>query len=464
MSQADDQITELNAPASRPSGARWIALLFLCLLSGVLYMDRICFSKAVPSMLKEFELSKDQMLYVMLAFTIAYGAFEVPVGRWGDRRGGRSVLTRIALSWSLFTALTGLCTGLYSLIVVRFLFGAGEAGAYPNSARVLARWLPDAERSRAQGLLLASSQIGSILVMPIAAYLIEWFGWRTMFVVFGCVGVFWSAAFWWWFRDDPAEHPSVNEAELVHIGAGRAAQVAQHDPIPWQLVKGNVTVWLLATIMAIAAGYAYFYYSWFPTYLEEARKIPNVKTGWLGMLPYVGTAIGTLVGGFIAEQISRRAADRDRAIRGFCGTVYLLAAGSLWAAMQCENVTWMVVLAAGSCMFTHLTLPMWWSCAIRISGRHVGALFGLMNMVGTVGACLSQGFTAIFADWRKGLGYSIREQWDPAFYVYMGVLALGAVCWGIYRTRLVEPEAPVVTAAPGVDVVGSDRAAAAFDE
>lgn len=464
MSQSASPLTDLDPDGPRPSRARWVALLFLCLLSGVLYMDRICFSKAVPSMLKEFELSKDQMLYVMLAFTIAYGAFEVPVGRWGDRRGGRSVLTRIALTWSLFTALTGACTGLYSLIVVRFLFGAGEAGAYPNSARVLARWLPDAERSRAQGLMLASSQVGSIIVMPIAAYLIEWFGWRTMFVIFGGVGVFWSAAFWWWFRDDPAEHPSVNDAELEHIGAGRAAQVARHDPIPWSLVKWNFSVWLLATIMAIAAGYAYFYYSWFPTYLEEARGIPNVKTGWLGMLPYVGTAIGTLLGGFIAEQIARRALNRDRALRAFCGTAYLLAVASLWTAMQCEGVTAMVVLAAGSCMFTHLTLPTWWSCAIRISGRHVGALFGLMNMVGTVGASLSQGFTAIFADWRKGLGYSIREQWDPAFYVYMGVLALGAVCWASYRTRLVEPEAPVRTPEKADGAGDIAPAVAALDE
>jgi sugar phosphate permease len=436
----NDLSTDLEPQGSRASRARWITLLFLCLLSCVLYMDRICFSKAVPSMREELDLSKGQMFYVMLAFTIAYGAFEIPVGRWGDRRGARSVLTRIALSWSAFTALTGACGGLASLIFVRFLFGAGEAGAYPNSARVLARWLPDAERSRAQGLMLASSQIGSIIVMPMAAYLIEWSGWRTMFVVFGVVGVVWSVAFWRWFRDDPAQHPAVNAAELEHIGTGRAEQVARHDPIPWRLVRVNYSVWLLATIMSIAAGYAYFYYSWFPSYLEEARQLPNVSTGWLSMLPYVGTAIGTFVGGFIAEAIARRAADRDRALRIFCGTVYLLAAASLWCAMQCEQTTPMVVLAAGSCLLTHLTLPTWWSCAIRISGRHVGALFGLMNMVGTVGASLSQGFIAMFTEWREGLGYSIRQQWDPAFYVYMGVLVVGGVCWSSYRSQLVMEE------------------------
>lgn len=428
-------------PREPPTGARWIVLLFLCLLAAVLYMDRICFSQAVKPISEELGLSNTDMFYVMLAFTVAYGLFEVPVGRWGDRQGARNVLTRIALSWSLFTALTGACTGLFSLFVVRLLFGAGEAGAYPNTARVLARWFPDAERSRAQGLMLAASQAGSIAVMPLAAYLIEWFGWRIMFVFFGLLGVFWSVAFWLWYRDDPAEHAAVNPAELEHIGPTRAAQVSRHDPIPWRLIRGNYSIWLLSTIMIAAAFYSYFYYSWFPTYLKDARDVSNVKTGWLGALPYVGTSLGTLAGGFAAEWIVRNCADRDRATRIFCGMAYLVAAASLWTAVQMEQPAALVGCAAVSCLCTAATLPTWWSCAILISGRHVGALFGLMNMVGGIGAGLSQGFIAIFTDWRASLGYSVRQQWDPAFYAYMGVLVVGAVCWSSYRSVDVEPAA-----------------------
>lgn len=422
-----------------PTGTRWIVLLFLCLLSGVLYMDRICFSMAVKPITEELGLTKVDMFWVMLAFTVAYGVFEVPVGRWGDRRGARSVLTRIALSWSLFTALTGACTGFWNLLLVRFLFGAGEAGAFPNAARVLARWFPDAERSRAQGLMLAASQAGSIMVMPLAAYLIEWFGWRSMFLIFGLLGVFWAAAFWFWFRDDPAQHPAVNDAERQHIGEGRAAQVSRHDPIPWRLIRGNPSIWLLSTIMVLAAFNSYFYYSWFPTYLKEARSVANVASGWLSMLPYVGTSLGTLAGGYISEWIVRNAADRDRAVRAYCGTAYLVAAGSLWCAVRSTDPWVLVGFAAVSCLCTASTLPTWWTCAIRISGRHVGALFGLMNMVGGIGAGLSQGFIAIFTDWRKSLGYSLQQQWDPVFYVYMGGLAAGAVCWSLYRSRDVEP-------------------------
>lgn len=429
-----------DEPRPLPTRARWIVLLFLCLLSGVLYMDRVCFSMAVKPITEELGLSKVDMFYVMLAFTVAYGVFEVPVGRWGDRRGARAVLTRIALSWSLFTALTGACTGLWNLFLVRFLFGAGEAGAYPNAARVLARWFPDAERSRAQGMMLAASQAGSIMVMPLAAYLIEWFGWRSMFLIFGLLGVFWAAAFWFWFRDDPAQHPAVNDAERQHIGPGRAAQVSRHDPIPWRLIRSNPSIWLLSTIMVLAAFYSYFYYSWFPTYLKEARSVANVASGWLSALPYVGTSLGTLAGGYISEWIVRNVADRDRAVRAFCGAAYLVAAGSLWCAVRSTDPWVLVGFAAVSCLCTASTLPTWWSCAIRISGRHVGALFGLMNMVGGIGAGLSQGFIAIFTDWRESLGYSLRQQWDPAFYVYMGGLAAGAVCWSLYRSRNVEPD------------------------
>jgi len=119
----------------------------LCLLSGVLYLDRICISQALPSIKEDLELSPRQCSYVLMAFTLAYGLFEIPTGRWGDVIGGRRVLTRISLWWSVFTALTGACHSLWTIVPVRFLFGAGEAGAFPNVARVLSRWFPDHERA-----------------------------------------------------------------------------------------------------------------------------------------------------------------------------------------------------------------------------------------------------------------------------------------------------------------------------
>ena len=195
------------------------------MLSGILYLDRICIAQAVEPIQKELELSNTQTSYFLMAFTLAYGLFEIPTGRWGDQLGARRVLTRIAIWWSAFTALTGACTGLTTLIVVRFLFGAGEAGAFPNAARVMSRWFPDSERGRAQGILLAASQIGGATAPFLAALLIGRVGWRWTFVAFGSLGVFWAIGFWWWFRDEPSEHPSVNSFEADFIGSRASAGI-----------------------------------------------------------------------------------------------------------------------------------------------------------------------------------------------------------------------------------------------
>jgi MFS family permease len=440
-SESPGSLNPMETPPSDPSAtrARWVVLAFLCLLSGILYMDRICFSKAVKSIQDELHLTKEQISYVMMAFTLAYAVFEVPTGNWGDRRGTRLVLTRISLWWSFFTALTGACGGLWSLIGIRFLFGAGEAGAYPNSARILARWFPDSERGRAQGMLLSASQIGSMAAMPLAGYLVEYVGWRWMFSFFGALGVLWAVAFWRWFVDDPARHPAVSASELQQIGAGRVQAISRHERIPWRAVRGNYSIWLLSSIMICGAFNQYFYYSWFPDYLESARQVTNVKSGWLSSVPYIGTAIGTLCGGAVAGLIARRAEHRDRACCWFGGGAYAVAAACLWYAVSSDAVAGLVAFAALSCLCLAATLPVWWSCAIRISGRHVGSLFGLMNMVGAVGAMSSQYLVGRFTDWRKGLGYTGREQWDPVLLnVYVTMLIVGAACWIVYRSQYVE--------------------------
>src|SRR5262249_30606673 len=189
-----------------PTRARFVVLGLLCLLSGVLYLDRICMSAAVDSIQTDLGLTNTEASYVLMAFTLAYGLFEVPTGRWGDRMGARRVLTRISLWWSAFTAMTGACMGLWTMVGGRVLFGAGEAGAFPNVARVLSRWFPDEERGRAQGVLLASSLIGGAIAPFLAALMIRAIGWRWTFAAFGGVGAAWAAGFWWWFRDDPAAH------------------------------------------------------------------------------------------------------------------------------------------------------------------------------------------------------------------------------------------------------------------
>lgn len=421
----------------RPSRARLTLLGLLCALTFVLYIDRVCIAQALEPIQQELKLSNTQVGYVLMAFTLAYGLFEIPSGRWGDRAGSRVVLTRIALWWSAFTALTAACTGFSALLLVRFLFGAGEAGAYPNAARIISCWFPAGERGRVQGLIQTAALVGGTATPAAAAYLIRGLGWRWTFVFFGALGVVWAAVFWLWFRDDPARHPAVNAGELTLLGE-RLADTKGREAIPWRLVLTNRSVWTLGFIMLCGAFNSYLYFSWFPKYLQEARELGSVEAGWLASLVLGGAAVGTLAGGFLDDRLRRGLARHGR--RWLGAVAFTLAAGLVGTGLLCESPRGLAVCACLSCLAAMCPMSAWWSCAIEVSGRHLGALFGLMNSMGVFGALGSQFFFGAFADWRKAQGYRGREQWDPAFAVYIAALLAAALCWALYVSRPVEPD------------------------
>src|SRR6185295_7082827 len=302
--------------------------------------DRICMGTAAADIQKEFstdtfKFTDTHISYVHMAFTVAYGLFELPIGRMGDRIGARKVLTRITLCWSLFTAMTGACMGLYSLIAIRFLFGAGESGAYPNAARVLSRWFPDQERGRAQGIMITCGQLGGALAPLLTAPLIQFIGWRWSFALFGLTGVFWAAAFWFWFRDDPAEHLGVNPQELALIQSA-AVKEKGHSAIPWGLVFSNPSLWILAGIIVCSSFNSYFYFSWFNKYLVSARGEGKIWAGVLTSVVLGGSAIGTITGGWAADRILRTFINPDQTRRRLGATCFSLAALFLGLSVLCS--------------------------------------------------------------------------------------------------------------------------------
>ena len=421
-----------------PTRTRFVVLTLLCLLSGILYLDRICISAALNSIQTDLKLSNTEISYVLMSFTLAYGLFEVPTGRWGDVLGARRVLTRISLWWSFFTALTGACTGLWTLVGVRFLFGAGEAGAFPNVARVLSRWFPDEERGRAQGILLAASLVGGALAPFLAAVLILNIGWRWTFAAFGSVGAVWAAGFWRWFRDDPAMHPAVNAAEVERIGR-RATAFSVDSGIPWAAALRSPSVLFLSLIMACASFNSYIYFSWYPKYLGAARGIAATEAGLMASMVLAFAAAGTFSGGYILDRVGQEGSvTRWR----WLGGVASFSSSSLLGCALSTQDPWLAALfTALSSFAAQLTQTLWWSCAIGISGRHIGALFGLMNSVGVFGAMSSQYLVGAIADWLGSKGYSGRMQWDPMFYVDMGVLIVAGLLWSSFRLVTVEPPA-----------------------
>lgn len=437
----------------RPSNARYGVLTYLCTLAFVLYIDRICIAKAGPSMQKDLDLSNTQMGFVYASFTLAYALFEVWTGRLGDRFGSRQVLIRIVLWWSAFTALTGAAfkmswdtgyytinLGLIALMLIRFLFGAGEAGAIPNMARVLSCWFPQSSRGRAQSLITTSTLVGGAIAPIAAALLIEAFGWRWSFMIFGILGVVWAAAFAGWFRDDPARHPSVNPAELHLIRSGGTQTGETHQPIPWGRVFQTPVLWLLGGVITCTAFLTYMFFAWLPTYLEKGRGVASMDAGWLAGLVLGGGAVGALLGGALNDYLVHRFSSRNWT-RRWMGFFSLSTAALCVAACPMVEDAWVSsVLLASASFLAHIALPCWWMTVIEITGKHVGALFGLLNSLGAVGAVTSQLFLGWYTDYRKDLGFEGRDQWDPAFWIYAGVLSVGALGWLIINpTTTLEP-------------------------
>jgi ACS family glucarate transporter-like MFS transporter len=422
-----------TAELSMPTRQRHVVLGLLGAMAFVLYLDRNSLGQAAESMRTDLGLSQTDMSYVHMAFTLAYGLFEIPTGHWGDRYGARKILTRIVGWWSAFTMLTGAAFNLPSLLVIRFLFGAGEAGAFPNAARVIRSWFPLSERGRAQGTLQAASLVAAAMTPWITSQILLVVGWRWTFVGFGVLGVAWVSAFLKWFHNSPREHPDVNAAERDLIEAGGNTSAPHHEPIPWREVLRHPTIWLLSLATTFTSFNSYFYFSWYPTYLKKAREVSESDAGLMATIALTGAALGTMLGGFLVDRVTRRSTNLWRTRRWVCTISHCLAAMFLLLSVQ-QDSPWLSALFANFslfCMFAQQ--PTWWACAMDVSGRHLGALFGLMNGMGVFGAMASQFLVGRFVDHREALGFVGRERWDPAFYVYAAVLGLAALTWQFIR-------------------------------
>jgi MFS transporter, ACS family, glucarate transporter len=271
----------------------------LSLLLVITYLDRVCISVAGPRIQDALRLGPLAWGWVTGVFTLSYAAFEIPSGALGDRIGPRRVLTRIVLWWSAFTSLTGLASGFYSLLSARFLFGMGEAGAFPNASVAVARWFPVHERGRAFGITLMAAQLGGafapLLVVPIQVR----YGWRASFYVLGTLGVIWSAAWFWWFRDSPAEKAGISQAELDET---RGVIAKARHGLPWRIVLRSGNFWATIGVAFCYVYTFYFFQSWFHTFLVKARGYGENDL-LLSSLPFLVAACANCGGGLASNAL-----------------------------------------------------------------------------------------------------------------------------------------------------------------
>jgi ACS family glucarate transporter-like MFS transporter len=383
------------------------------LLFAITYLDRVCISVAGPRMQEDLGIDPVGWGWVTGMFTLAYCLFEIPTGMMGDRIGPRRVLTRIVVWWSAFTVLTGTMTSYYPLLITRFLFGAGEAGAFPNASIVVARWFPPRQRATMSGVNLMASQVGGavapLLVLPIQMR----YGWRASFYVFGVAGLLWAAVWYWWFRDSPEEKRGLPPP--VVPGTGTAAGHA----FPWHLASRSTTVWAL---LGVAFCYIYvynFFQTWFHTFLVRGRGFTEA-TLLLSALPFVVAACANLAGGAASDAMVRRlGGKRGRRVIGAASLGS--AAAFTAAAMLTEHQVLTVVFLAmtyGAITFQQSGV---FGVCLDIGGPRAGAMVGLMNMVAQVGGLVGS----------VAYGYIVERagNYDAPFVPMIVVLIVGALLW-----------------------------------
>lgn len=413
----------MNSPApqvsQRPTHVRFGVLYFAVTLAVVTYIDRVALSIAAPSVRKDLHLGSDQMGFIFSMFAVAYSLFEVPGGYLCDRIGPRSVLLRIVLWWSFFTAAVGFMWNFASMAVTEFLFGAGEAGCFPSVTRAFASWLPHKERSRAQGIVWLSARWGGAITPLVAGALIGLAGWRHAFMIFGCIGVVWALAFYRWFRNNPLENPRMNDAERALLRDIEPPQA--HGRAPWGAILRSRDVWLLCLqYFCLSYGW-YFYITWLPTYLREGRGLNLGTSVLLGGLPLFFGGIGNPTGVLLTSLLKRATGNLRLARKAVCCAGFAGASAFLILSTHMTDPL-MAILAISMASFSNdLVMPGAWTSAMDIGGKYAGAVSGAMNMFGN--------FAGALAPIVVGLLLKETKDWNLTFYISGAIYGGGIFCW-----------------------------------
>jgi sugar phosphate permease len=422
--------------ASCASKTRWVILLLIGVMYMITYMDRTGISVAAPFIAKEFGFSQTAIGIVFSVFLWAYALGQIPAGWFADRFGPKLTLVIIVPLWSLMTAMTSIAAGIISLSTIRFVFGLAEAGAFPAATRGMQLWFPPSERGIVHGVSHSFSRFAIAIVPFLAVSIIAALGWRWIFYLFGAVGVLWSLAFYWLYRDLPENHPKVNSFELADIRGADSplapSIISQKRPkAPWGTIFRSPNMWY------IAAGYGcfhygtYFYVTWFPSYLLEYRHLSLKAMGALAPLPLVAGMIGDLLGGSLTDRIYRKTGKLKFARRVVAAPAMLASGVCLLPAALTHDAVTAIACLTASLFFLELVISPAWAVPMDVGGQFSGTVSGIMNMSGALAASVSP---IIF-------GFLVqRGRWVTPFVISAGVMLAGALIWAL----LIDPEKSVV--------------------
>ena len=419
---------------------RWKVLAWLCSLSALTYITRIGIIQVQDRIELDLHLTPQRLAYAFSAFSLAYALFEMPSGWLGDKLGPRKVLIRIVLVWTAFTALTGLAWGLISLIVFRFLFGAGEAGAFPNISRASREWFPFSERGFTQGMVWMCARWGGAVAPLLMMVLAYPFGWRGGFVLMSLLGAVWLWGFQSRYKDSPQSDPAVNDAERALILEGRK-DAGKPAPLSWKTMLRSPTLWCLSVMYLCSnAGWSFFA-SWITPYLRHDLRLSGIRAGsrlrsaalfrrsllspgWLSHRPpgaTLGTALGTHSAGCDRVWTRRR-----------------LHAGQRRSDAQPHSLSHSPRLCLSS-FVKDFGMASSWATTIDIGHRYSGTVAGFMNMIGNLGQVVSIPVVAWLAVLAGRPGH---PSWKVSLYFNAAMFFIAALSWLFVNPRQVIVYAP----------------------
>lgn len=358
-------------------------VLFLLILVGIItFLDRINISVAGATIMHDLNLSSKQWGWVLSAFILSYGLMQIPLGVLGDKKGHRYVLAFIVLWWSVFTGFTGMAGGFIMLIFVRFMFGIGEAGSYPCMTGVIGKWYKPSETARAQGYIWAASRLGGAMTPFVVIPVIALLGWRMAFYILGAIGLVWSLVWFWFYRDKPSEIKGITRDELQLLPESKPEQAKVK--IPWKIILSKRQFWVLLSMYFFYAWGSWFFFSWFPTFMELGRGFEKSQLTYAIAAPFVMSMIGNIAGGYLSDKLSKKYGLKvGRKLLGVAGlavsAVFMFLAAFIPGKLQ---VFIFLTLCFG---VIDLMLPSAWAICLDIGKSFAGAISGAMNTAGNIG-------------------------------------------------------------------------------
>lgn len=351
-------------------------LVMLVILGMVTFLDRINISVAGSSIMHDLHLSPAQWGWVQSAFILSYGLLQIPMGALGDRFGHRNILAAIVLWWSAFTAFTGMAGGLMSLLAIRFMFGIGEAGSSPCSTGVISRWFEKDEVGKAQGYVWAASRMGGALTPFVVIPVMVTVGWRAAFYLLGALGVVWAIVWWLYYRDSR----ETNRASSPR----NTSSISSTSSLPWSSILGNRQFWLICGMYFFYAFGSWFFFSWFPTFMELGRGFDKTELTYAVAVPFIMSMMGNIAGGHLTDRLTKRYGIKiGRKALG--STSLAVSAVCMFLAAFIPGKMAVFVFLSLCFGIFDLMLPSAWALCIDLGKRHAGTISGAMNTAGNIG-------------------------------------------------------------------------------